>query len=79
MKLYHGTSRQNAKKIIGKGFRIPSESSEFFYGRGLYLKPTSEGAKMYGETVLEVKVDAKPCKVSKMEGRNLIMILAPKK
>ena len=68
MKLYHGTSRENAKRILMRGFKLSKTSNDFFYGRGLYFKPTVEGAKMYGDVVLEVEIKVQPCEVDKWEG-----------
>lgn len=67
LKLYHGTSKQAAEKILAEGFRLPEESSDFFYGRGLYFKKTIRGARMYGAVVLEVEIDVDPVEVPKME------------
>lgn len=67
-KFYHGTSKERAGDILKNGFKL-SDSQDMFYGKGLYLKDTLQGAKIYGDTILEVELkDIKSCPVSKMEG-----------
>ena len=53
--------------VLKNGFVVPKESEGFFYGRGLYLKKTKAGAKMYGDTVVETTLSVVPQKVDKME------------
>tara|TARA_Y100000296_G_scaffold13726_2_gene15969 strand:- start:365 stop:928 length:564 start_codon:yes stop_codon:yes gene_type:complete len=60
VRLYHGTGKENADKIIKDGFNFPKESSEFFHGRGTYFSLTPEGAAFYAGrigTVLEADYD----------------------
>lgn len=68
MKLYHGTSKANARAILRKGLKLSKTSKDLFLGRAFYFKHSAEGAKQYGDTVLEVNLETKICKASKMEG-----------
>lgn len=68
MKLYHGTSENNAQKILQNGFDLPMKSPEFFLGRGVYFSHTPEKARTYGLVVLETDLNISVCRVSHMEG-----------
>ena len=46
MKLYHGTSEENANNILDVGFRMPGI---------VFLDTTIEGAKEHGDIILEVE------------------------
>lgn len=47
VKIYHGTTKENAENIIKNGFKIPEESYEWFYGKGAYFSLNPENAMKY--------------------------------
>lgn len=55
---YHGTTKENAKKICEEGF-----SPDYFgqngnhFGDGIYLTTTKKRAKVYGSHVVTVEID----------------------
>lgn len=55
VKAYHGTTQENAQKILTVGFVI-ADSYEMFLGRGVYLSKSPEKAAEYGDVVLEVGI-----------------------
>lgn len=62
MKLYHGTTKKNAERILRDGFDI-KPSKEMMIGLGVYLTSSKRKAKHYGDTVIEVVLpkDIKIC------------------
>ena len=56
MKLYHGTTKEYAQKILENNFTIKSSGS-WVLGSGIYFTPNIECAKRYGETILAVDID----------------------
>lgn len=72
MKLYHGTSEENANRILLEGFRKPPEKD-----KGLHFTTNIEQAKEYGDVVLE-------CEIKDMEqvlffDEEMIKTLKPKR
>lgn len=58
MKLYHGTSRQNARFINVEGLKAVSIIPELKKLAYVYLSPDIGLAKSYGEVVYEVDTDS---------------------
>jgi|GEM_PF-5062198 hypothetical protein len=56
MKLYHGTTKEYAQKILENNFSI-KRSGSWILGSGVYFTPDLECAERYGETILAVDVD----------------------
>lgn len=58
MKAYHGTTKENARKICAEGF-----SPDYFgqngnhFGDGIYLTTTKKRARVYGSHVVTVEID----------------------
>ena len=52
MKLYHGTSSQNAISILQNGFDFNKSGSNWgkTYGKGIYFTPNYDTARFYAET-----------------------------
>ena len=56
MKLYHGTTKEYAQKILENNFSI-KRSGSWILGSGVYFTTDFECAERYGETILAVDVD----------------------
>ena len=69
MKLYHGSSLENLRKIVKEGFSLEKVGSGWgtTYGDGIYFSFDSEVAKNYSDdkSYVEVEVDLKPFHLKK--------------
>jgi len=56
---YHGTSKENAQRILEEGFRVMKKyvSDPGDFGRGLYLDTSVPRARAVGEVVIVAEVD----------------------
>ena len=66
---YHATTKENAEKIVKEGFKIPKESEEMQWGKGLYFDKNLRAvchhwAKGNG-VALKVEINEKKCKEMK--------------
>ena len=59
LQLFHGTSNENANKILKDGFKIEKFSGTQPMGVGVYLTPDSYLARYFGKTILAVDVKLK--------------------
>lgn len=50
---FHGTSEENAREILKKGFN----SDKGTWGEGIYFSSTLEGARTFGDTLLKVLIE----------------------
>mmetsp|Transcript_15344 Transcript_15344/g.1371 ORF Transcript_15344/g.1371 Transcript_15344/m.1371 type:complete len:108 (+) Transcript_15344:52-375(+) len=60
--LYHGTSKENARKILRDGFKV-GKSNYLLLGEGIYFTKHLEKSKSYGDTILVCIVDKGNCLV----------------
>mgnify|MGYP001805821149 CR=1 FL=1 len=59
LQLFHGTSNENANKILQDGFKIEKFSGTQPMGVGVYLTPDSNLARYFGNAILAVDVKLK--------------------
>lgn len=56
---YHGTTKENAEKILLEGFKLDTKLNRDpgDWGRGIYFYPEQKSAKGLDETVLKAEID----------------------